>query len=378
MRIAFAHHEPIDPGKARWVAIVRTLASVAALHPVHWFTPDTAQRVQAYATEHLGLSLPPTLHIQTLPSVHKLAGLTINHVFFRACRKAVAKAGADVLWLRSDKLAAHFARRVDLPLVYEAHLVGPLWAQDGGKGLRQVQRLETLESQLYAGCAGVAAITQGLLDEVRARYAFSGPAAVVPSAVDTNVFKPTWQGGDGKTVAYVGTLQFWKGLCTLLEAIAMAPSLRLLIVGGGSPSEEATLRARIADLKLGQRVELAGRLAQPQIPARVAHAACAVHPLPPEASISARFTSPLKLFEYMAMGLPIVAADVPSTREVLTDSANALLYSAGKADALAAALVRLATDHELSARLSTNALKGAPAFSYEARAQKLAALFAQV
>ncbi len=378
MKIAFAHHEPIDAGKARWVAIVRTLAAVAARHPVHWYTPDTAPRIQAYAADHLGLRLPPALHIQTLPSVHKLAGLTINHVFFRACRKAVTKAGADVLWLRSDKLAAHFARRVELPLVYEAHLVGPLWAQDGGKGARQVQRLETLERQLYAGCAGVAAITQGLLDEVRARYAFAGPTAVVPSAVDTDVFRPTWQVGDGKTVAYVGTLQFWKGLETLLEAMAQAPNLRLLIVGGGSPSEEATLRARISELNLQQRVELAGRLPQPQIPARVQNAVCAVHPLPPKISISTRFTSPLKLFEYMAMGLPIVAADVPSAREVLQDGGNALLYSAGKPDALAAALGRLATDRELAARLSANALRGAAAYTYDARAQKLVGLFAQV
>src|SRR5690606_14748273 len=145
MHVAFAHHEPIDPGKARWVAIVRSLAAVAALARVTWLTPDTPDAIRQYAHTHLGLDLPDTLHVQTLPSVHKPVGLTLTHVYFRACGKALARAGADVLWLRSDKLAAHFAPRDTAPLVYEAHLIGPLWAADRGSTPRAAARLERIE-----------------------------------------------------------------------------------------------------------------------------------------------------------------------------------------------------------------------------------------
>jgi glycosyltransferase involved in cell wall biosynthesis len=372
MHVVFAHHEPIDPGRARWVAIVRSVAAVAEVADVTWYTPDPLEVLQRYAAEQLGLKLPAGLRAATLPSVHKRMGLTLNGVFFR---RFVKEARGDVLWLRSDKLAAHVAhKRVPTPLVYEAHLVGELWARDRGDSDRKATRQLQLENDIYAHAAGVAAITKGLLDEIRARHGYSGPAAVVPSAVDTRVFKRVWQ-GDGRTVLWVGTLQFWKGLTTLLEAIAQSPGLRLRIVGGGKAESEKRLREEVTRLKLTERVELTGRVPQPEIPELARTAACAVHPLPPEHSISARFTSPLKLYEYLAMGLPIVAADVPSVREVLTDGVSARLYKAGDAAALGAALREVCGDLALAETLSC---RDAEQFSYAARATRLMELFKNV
>lgn len=378
MRVAFAHHEPISPGKARWVAMVRTLAAVAERVPVSFFTPDSAESVHAYAREHLGLTLPAGLTLHTLPSVRKLAGLTLNGVFFRACRKALTEAAPELVWLRSDKLAAHLAHRNWRgPLVYEAHLIGSLWARDRGDSQRRAARLHELEAAIYTHATGVAAISQGLLDEIRAHFDFHGAACVAPSAVDTGVFKPCWNGGDGRTVAYVGTLQFWKGLDVLLEAIKLAPELRLLVVGGGSAEEEDALRTHIAQLGIAERVELTGRLSQTRIAERVAGAACAVHPLPPKHSISARFTSPLKVVEYMALGLPVVASDVPSARELLRDGHNARLCPGEDAPALAATLREVCTDAALARKLSENALAGISQHTYQARAERLLGLFAQ-
>ncbi|MEZ5992914.1 MAG: glycosyltransferase [Planctomycetota bacterium] len=379
MHVVFAHHEPIDAGRARWVAIVRSLASVAELTPVTWFTPDPAERVKAYASDHLGLMLPDSLSIVTLPSVHKRMGLTLNSVFFRAFRKGVAKSGADVLWLRSDKLAAHAAhRRLKIPMVYEAHLVGELWARDRNAGERKAARLHELERDLYAHTSAVGAITQGLLDEIRKRYDYTGPADVIPSAVDTSLFKPVWNGGDGKTVAWVGTLQFWKGLNVLLRAIAMSAGLQLKIVGGGKPEDEQRLRDEIARLNISERVELTGRVSQQDISLHVKSCACAVHPLPPEHSISARFTSPLKIFEYMAIGLPIVAANVPSVQEVLHDADNARLFEPGSVEALSNALQEVSGNRELASKLSNKAVIDSRDYSYQRRAEKLVKLFQQV
>ncbi|MCA8936037.1 MAG: glycosyltransferase [Planctomycetes bacterium] len=376
MHVVFAHHEPIDAGRARWVAIVRSLASVAELTPVTWFTPDPAERVKAYASEHLGLMLPDSLSIVTLPSVHKRMGLTLNSVFFRAFRKGVAKSGADVLWLRSDKLAAHAAhRKLKIPLVYEAHLIGELWARDRNAGERKAARLHDLERDLYQHASAVGAITQGLLDDIRARFNYAGPADVIPSAVDTSMFKPVWNGGDAETVVWVGTFQFWKGLDVLLAAIAMSPSLRLKIVGGGKPEDDQRLRDEIAKLSISDRVELTGRVSQKDISLHVKGCACAVHPLPPEHSISARFTSPLKIFEYMAMGLPIVAADVPSVQEVLHDGENARLFEPGSVEGLSKALQEVAGNRELATKLSSQAGSDSRNYSYQRRAERLVKLF---
>lgn len=382
MHVAFAHHEPIDATKARWSAICRTLAAMAKQVPVTWLTPDTPARVDAFFENELRLTRPIALSVKTLPSIRRRLGITFNGVFFRACRKAVVAHKPQVLWLRSDKLAAYFAETMQAstrpPIAYEAHLVGELWAKDRSASDSSCQKIARLERAVYSGASAVAAITQGLLDELVARFGFKGPTAVVPSAVDTELFARCWSGAQSNTVVYAGTLQFWKGLETLVRAIALKPALRLRVIGDGSDKERAALRVLIHELSLESRVEMTGRLPQHQIPAALANVACAVHPLPPQHSIAARFTSPLKLFEYMALGLPIAASDLPSVREVLRDGENSRFFEAGNAAALADVLAELCSDKALAGRLSAQASRDAQEFTYEKRALRLLQLFARV
>jgi glycosyltransferase involved in cell wall biosynthesis len=95
-------------------------------------------------------------------------------------------------------------------------------------------------------------------------------------------------------------------------------------------------------------------------------------------AMTERHTSPLKAFEAMAAGRPIVASDLPSSREVLRHGENALLVPPGDAAALAAALRRLADDPALAARLARGAFEEAPRYSWDARARSLRGLLEEV
>ena len=72
-------------------------------------------------------------------------------------------------------------------------------------------------------------------------------------------------------------------------------------------------------------------------------ASVALLPLPDE-PVARLFTSPLKLFDYMAAGVPIVASDLPALREVLRHEQNALLATPGDPDSFAAAVQRILAD----------------------------------
>lgn len=87
-----------------------------------------------------------------------------------------------------------------------------------------------------------------------------------------------------------------------------------------------------------------------------------------------RHTSPIKLFEALAAGRPIVATDLPSTRELLQDGRDALLVPPDDALALAAAIRRLLADRGLAERLARRAFESAPRYSWDARAAKLRTL----
>ncbi len=98
----------------------------------------------------------------------------------------------------------------------------------------------------------------------------------------------------------------------------------------------------------------------------------------PASAISTRFTSPLKLFEYMAAGRPIVASDLPSIREVLRHEQNALLVEPGDAAALAAGVRRLLDDRPLADRLAQAAVTDVASYSWDRRAERLETLLLQV
>ena len=114
----------------------------------------------------------------------------------------------------------------------------------------------------------------------------------------------------------------------LLEALAALPEADGLIVGGHEREPDlARIKALAEQLGVASRVTFTGLVDPPQVASSSPGPACWCCPNPASA-ISSRFTSPLKLFEYMAAGRPIVASDLPALREVLAPDVNAVLVDA--------------------------------------------------
>jgi glycosyltransferase involved in cell wall biosynthesis len=130
------------------------------------------------------------------------------------------------------------------------------------------------------------------------------------------------------------------------------------------------LAARARELGIEDRVELRGHVPYDRVPHALAAASVALLPLPDE-PVARLFTSPLKLFDYMAAGVPIVASDLPALREIIRHEENGLLARAGDAEAFAAAVRRLLADPELAARLGRQARADVEGYSWDARAAAL-------
>jgi glycosyltransferase involved in cell wall biosynthesis len=137
------------------------------------------------------------------------------------------------------------------------------------------------------------------------------------------------------------------------------------------------VKALAVQLDCASRITFTGLLPPADVAARLREADVLV--LPNRASaVSNRFTSPLKLFEYMAARRPIVASDLPSIREVLTNERNALLVPPGNPPALTAAIKRLEDDRELGARLAAQAAEDVLAYTWDRRAERLETFFREV
>jgi len=161
----------------------------------------------------------------------------------------------------------------------------------------------------------------------------------------------------------------------VVEVAARVPEADVVIVGGQTnwtqdDPDIAALAQHARELGVAERVELRGHVPYNQVPTVLSGASVALLPLPDE-PVARLFTSPLKLFDYMAAGVPIVASDLPALREVLQHGRNALLARPGDPDAFAAAVRLLLADPELARRLGQQARADVAGYSWSARAANL-------
>jgi glycosyltransferase involved in cell wall biosynthesis len=164
----------------------------------------------------------------------------------------------------------------------------------------------------------------------------------------------------------------------LLRAIARLPGAPGLIVGGHEEEPDLhRVRELASELGIADRVTFTGHVQPGHVGGKLREARILVLPNPASA-LSTRFTSPLKLFEYMAARRPIVATDLPSIREVLRDGENALLVPSDDPESMAAAIRRLLDDDQLSERLARNAADAVQQYTWSRRAERLEALFSEV
>lgn len=181
-------------------------------------------------------------------------------------------------------------------------------------------------------------------------------------------------------VGYTGSLFPGKGAETLLETAPLCPWARFELAGG--PPSLADRLARTVEERGLTNIIVHGPLT-PRA-ARALQSDCDVLVAPFARRIESdsgddisAWTSPMKLFEYLGSGRPIVVSDLPVLREVVTDEVNALLVPPEDPEALAAALRRLADDPGLRERLARTALTQAQAeHTWEIRARRVLTRFA--
>jgi glycosyltransferase involved in cell wall biosynthesis len=190
-------------------------------------------------------------------------------------------------------------------------------------------------------------------------------AAISPDRIDRRAARARL-GLDARRsiVAYTGRAIHGKGVDVLLDAAARLPEMLVLVVGR---VYEAAYERRARSLP---NVVLTGFVPPAEVPNYLAAADVLVVPTTPDLAY-AEYTSPLKLFEYMASGRPIVAADLPVLREVLRPGENALVYPPRDARSLADAARRIVSDSDLADALASRALKDVQPYAWERRASRI-------
>lgn len=175
---------------------------------------------------------------------------------------------------------------------------------------------------LFRRAKRILATNQWKADELQKRFGVSAEKIIVESnAVDLAPYEnlPSRVEArkrlnlplDAKITVYTGHLYAWKGVDTLAEAVSLMPEIQVYIVGG-TEYDLVRYKARFNAANL----HFVGHRPHKEMPLWQRAADVLTLPNTAKEDISARYTSPMKLFEYMASGTPVVASDIPSIREV--------------------------------------------------------------
>jgi glycosyltransferase involved in cell wall biosynthesis len=244
---------------------------------------------------------------------------------------------------------------------------------------RPAHHQPTGEDRDLRGVDGVVCITDAgcvLLDRVTS---FDGPVVTLRNGVDLRAYAgngPQSSARSEKIVLYVGHLWDWKGVDILIESLAyLPPDVSLRLVGGEEGGDRTRkLKERCQELGVQDRVDFRGFVPHANIAQMYQEASCLV--LPNNRTVMGGFfSSPMKVFEYMATGLPIVATDLPAIREVLRHEETAILAKPDDPMAMAAGIRRVVEDRALAAKVAARARIEVEEYTWERRAERLMRFF---
>ncbi|MGE4178435.1 MAG: glycosyltransferase family 4 protein [Limisphaerales bacterium] len=283
-------------------------------------------------------------------------------------RGCVARSGPFDAVYERQSLWSHavleWARETGVPALLEVN--APLVEEQVvHRGLDDEAGARLIVRRSMAAASGLLAVSDEVGAYLGGYQEALGKVAVVPNGVNAGRFaraltlrrqrRIAGRGGE-VVIGFVGTLKPWHGTDLLLEAYrawgggrggsgGMGRS-RLLIVGDGPERERLETQAEASGL--AGRVRFTGAVDAEDVPDWLGAMDIAVAPYP---SLDGFYFSPLKVYEYMAAGLPVVASRIGQLERILTDGVTGVLVSPGDTREMASAIGCLASDPAYRERL---------------------------
>lgn len=313
-------------------------------------------------------------------AVEEVAGIEVHRTGGRmsfalrgrwAVRRALRAERPDVVVDDVNKLPLCIPTLTDLPVyAIVPHLFGTTAFQEVSWPMAATV---WAAERLIPGCyrrAWFHAISESTRDDLVGRGIPASRIAVIHPGVDADRYAPDPAASrfDPPRFVYVGRLKRYKGVDILLRAMVLArrerPDLELAIAGSGD--DRARLERLASDLQLGGAVRFLGFVDEATKLALLRGAVANVFPSPKEGW-------GITVMEAAACGTPSIASDSPGLRDSVRDGSTGVLVPHGDAEALAAAMLRLANDASLVHRLGSAARRHALTHSWDAAAGQVEA-----
>jgi len=273
-------------------------------------------------------------------------------------------------WRLARQLGVPHVLEVNAPLAFE---------QQRRSGLTCPRLARRVETFIWRQADIVVTVSETLKQDLERAGASPLKIHVLPNAVDAALFHPDLDPvalrcqlgiDDCFVIGFAGTFKSWHGVDLLLDAFLDLrrndPNVHLLLIGDGPL--KAALEQRVKEAGAEESVTFAGAVAHEEVPQYIAAMDIAVAPAP---ALHQFYFSPMKLFEYMAVGRPVVAARIGQMSGIVQDGETGLLFPPGDRAGLYGAMRRLRIDDDLRFRLARNAVVAVKNRTWSQNAQEV-------
>lgn len=272
--------------------------------------------------------------------------------------RRVANGGYDIIYCRDQWMLLFFSLFVPIQkLVWESH--------EGNHSI--------ISRAILARGIRVVAISEGIRDYYATCGVPSEQMVVAHDGIDESFFgKVSSKAGarmrlglpqESRIAMYIGGFDQWKGVETFFKASELANDIHFVAIGG-------TVEEIAQSQKRFPTVRFLGARPYRELKDNQQAADVLVIPNTAENDLSARFTSPLKLFAHMASGVPMVASSIPSIRAVITED-HALFFESSSAASLYAKIQECFANPKEALMRTTKALEASRAYTWRARAKHI-------
>jgi len=309
-----------------------------------------------------------------LINAYTMPRIKSNYLYFSRVRsriqKLFRKEGLDALVTRSTTFLPFMLRlkeRLGLPVFYETHdFFADLSVRSDLTGKNRFRQSQ-LERAYIPGLSGLFCLQESQIEWYR--KSFPGQNFHLLRTGIYNLFRHPMEGRNA--VAYIGSLDFHKGIEVLLNALNRSESKpHLLLIGGKTTQEMERLQREAARLYQAQKVTVTGWVNKEQLHGYLQQTALGIIPLR-DTFFNRYLTSPLKLFDYYSFGIPVIASDLPTTRSLITENDTGFFFQNEDSAELAARIDRILGDRKRLERMSNAVYEHAESYLWEKRAERM-------
>ena len=371
MRIAYVASPPLFSKGASGIHVMKMCQAMAKLgHSVELILPSYNNKIDIYEY----YAVEPIFKLTPLPSLDGLSIRPTVHGFLSSIYTKLKRSNFDLVVTRNIFYTFISTKLFRIPTIYDAHhpLVNKA-AHSLFKSFKESNYLLRFSTNSH----GLANIYSRLgLPEDKLVVAHNGvdlerfEAAVTKEEARRKLGLPH----EKEIVCYSGNFYPGRGLDLLID---VAEELRhvLFIIVGGTGDDIENYRRRLREREI-ENFLLIGFVPHRAVPHYLFASDVLIMPYTSrmtirDGSVAAEFTSPIKLFEYMASGRPIVATALPSIKEVLEDNRNAILVEPDSAHSVLDGIKKALSDQVLTQRIVARAASDIRRYTWEERVKRI-------